>query len=535
MERVERLKLLFAQDASLLGLDTQLRPMSDILPNTESADMDDDITYYKENVDPNLSQEQNLKRTHELNVIGEERGHSTEDPPDAEYQVFESAAQKSAVYLIPDLTTQGPDTFNDSSFSPLIAISRFPYKYVKGELSQKIASQFFDGGKFWDRCWDLYYLHLPPHPVSRHMIFVPTTQVRAFFLVINRALQCTLSLSEDGLVSRFQNDGFPQPTFLGQSTSRQTKDRLESRIPPSLGWARPSSEMDEQYMGYEQMIESAWDTTKNIKRNTPQAKQQLRLQYQRRLAESLRRTQGYLGLRSDKADNTINDMSWEETGDAPEVPQALNFDKPARFPFWKEPIFIAVDVESNERNHNQITEVGISTLDTLDLVGIPPGADGSHWMSRIRSRHLRVKEYGHIINRDFVAGCPAYFDFGTSEWVSEKELATVVQVALRASSTGGETRHMVLVGHSIANDIEYLRQIGLRVEHGPAGIVGFRDTVDTVDTAEFFRIMRGEMTVRKLGALLQEFSMTGWHLHNAGNDARYTMEVLIQMVLDHSQ
>jgi DNA polymerase III epsilon subunit-like protein len=374
------------------------------------------------------------------------------------------------------------------------------------------------------------------------MIFVPTAQVRAFFQEINRTLQCTLSLSDDGLVSHFQNDGFPQPIFLGQSTSRQTKNRLESRIPPSFGWAQPSSDMDEQYMTYELMIESAWETAKNKKKKkSSKVKQQLRLDSHRRLVESLRRTQAYLGLRSDKADNTIDDMSWEEKRDAPETPQALNFDKPAPFPFWKEPIFVAADVESNENNHSEITEVGISTLDTLDLVGIPPGADGSHWISKIRSRHLRVKEYGHIINRDFVAGCPAYFDFGTSEWVRENELAAVVETTLQprpsSSSAVAETRHLVLVGHSIASDIQYLRQAGLRVEHSPAGTIGFRDTVDTVDTvdtAEFFRIMRGEMTPRRLAGLLQEFNMTAWHLHNAGNDARYTMEVLIRMVLDFS-
>ena len=40
-------------------------------------------------------------------------------------------------------------------FSPIIVISKLPYKFVDKNVSQLIASAFFDEGKFWMRGWEL--------------------------------------------------------------------------------------------------------------------------------------------------------------------------------------------------------------------------------------------------------------------------------------------------------------------------------------------------------------------------------------------
>ena len=41
------------------------------------------------------------------------------------------------------------------SFCPFIAFTKFPYKYVDRAFSQPIATAFFDGGKIYNRSWDL--------------------------------------------------------------------------------------------------------------------------------------------------------------------------------------------------------------------------------------------------------------------------------------------------------------------------------------------------------------------------------------------
>lgn len=40
-------------------------------------------------------------------------------------------------------------------YSPIVALSRYPYKWCNKTHSQDIASAFFDEGKFWAREWDL--------------------------------------------------------------------------------------------------------------------------------------------------------------------------------------------------------------------------------------------------------------------------------------------------------------------------------------------------------------------------------------------
>ena len=41
-------------------------------------------------------------------------------------------------------------------YTPIVALSKYPYKWCNQSHSQDIASAFFDKGKFWAREWDLY-------------------------------------------------------------------------------------------------------------------------------------------------------------------------------------------------------------------------------------------------------------------------------------------------------------------------------------------------------------------------------------------
>ncbi|KAF9889100.1 hypothetical protein FE257_008077 [Aspergillus nanangensis] len=443
-------------------------------------------------------------------------------------------------------------SMSNGTFCPLIAVSRYPYKFIRGELTQKVASQFFDAGKFWDRCWDIYYIHPPPRVSSRHLLLVPEPQVRIFLQEINNILECNLSIpsdSEKGMFLQFtKNANFPQPIFLGQSICHQDKDQLDTQVPRVVSRMAPTSTMDEDYIAFEQMMEPACSAAKP-KNKSSKAKQQSRLQNQIRVVEGLAHVQRYLGLRNPDPceqppkheDLTWGGQNYQETISAnhpPPHPQTFDLKRPAPHAFWKDAVFISVDIESNERCHTQVTEVGISMLDTRDLVGVPPGQEGGQWRARVKSRHLRVREYNHIVNHIYVAGCPERFEFGESEWVSETGLGGTVLGYFRPAESAGEgglgrgARNLVLVGHSTATDIEYLRKMGVRVDQAPAGTAGF---IEIVDTAEFFRIIHREDAPRSLARVMEELGMTGWNLHNAGNDARYTMEVLVRMVLDHSE
>lgn len=304
-----------------------------------------------------------------------------------------------------------------------------------------------------------------------------------------------------------------------------------------------------EHQAFSQKIEAVLKLTKH-KKASKAKKQVARIQSEHEWRLCFKRTQAYLGLRSDTSINQAEEKpespprienqgteteATATTGFKPVDQLTVNTQEPAPYPFLKKPVFISVDVECNERCHSQVTEVGISMLDTKDLAGIAPEEGAINWRSQIRSRHLRVREFGHIVNHDFVLGCPDRFEFGDSEWTSLQEVISAVEECFHHASNrqtqgDGQKRNLVLVGHNPAADIKYLKDLGVSIFNRPSST----ETVflDTVDTAEVFRVSRGEMSARSLGNILTGLGIMGWYLHNAGNDARYTMEAMVALVLN---
>jgi hypothetical protein len=242
---------------------------------------------------------------------------------------------------------------------------------------------------------------------------------------------------------------------------------------------------------------------------------------------------------------------------------ALNYKLPVPYPFESEVVFICFDVEAYEKSHKLITEVGISSLDTLDLSGVPPGPNGANWIGRIKSRHFRIKDHKHLVNKDFIVGCPDRFekDFGVSEFISIKDAPQVVASCFRAPFAARPSelitiqeapedvqyvrRKLILVGHNAKSDIDYLRDMGYDLSN-------LSNVVEVLDTADLYRALAHEENSTSLGTLLYNLGLSGWNLHNAvslspaecfhlefgqsshvtdqrsqGNDAAYTLQALI--------
>ncbi|KAK9332968.1 hypothetical protein V1520DRAFT_352370 [Lipomyces starkeyi] len=168
-------------------------------------------------------------------------------------------------------------------------------------------------------------------------------------------------------------------------------------------------------------------------------------------------------------------------------------------------VFIAVDIEVYELNHKCVTEIGVAILDLRK---------GNTKDAKPVGRHLRVKEYMHLKNGKFVEDASEKFEFGKSEILTLKECANQVKTVFE--EIGDKA---IFVGHDGANDVRYLRQIGADL---PEDLL-------MADTLTLWKVGHGEDGPSTLGRLLIEYDISSWNLHNAGNDAYYTVQALMAM------
>ena len=206
--------------------------------------------------------------------------------------------------------------------------------------------------------------------------------------------------------------------------------------------------------------------------------------------------------------------------------------------FFNDVIFIAVDVEAFEDPPHPLTEVGIATLDTRDLRSVSPGPNGETWQPLIRARHFLIEEHKHRVNHKYVDGCPDKFEFNNhkSTVVPDRDISKTVSDCFkppygndyRSMRDRLEKRDVVLVGHDITADLNYLHRIGV-------SLANFSCIIDTVDTATLFRKWKNDDNAKSsLGHVLADFDLMGWHLHNAGNDAVYTLWAMLAICVPHT-
>ena len=363
------------------------------------------------------------------------------------------------------------------------------------------------------------------------------------------------SSREPGFDIGFPGEGEHRPRYLGRFNNNCSLLDLEDMV-PTQGSAREEHQDidDRSFPAFRRKMEAAILAGMNKKKSAHDKRKRDRVYLKRGFCASLKRTQCYLGIRTrgtaDIAEYKVNPYHTHEESIAAQTAYEiaaglrlppLMHSSPPPYPFDKSVVFISVDIESYERDHNKITEIGIATLDTEYLNGVPPGESGVDWMGMIRSRHFRIAEYAHLVNRDFVAGCPNKFEnkFGAaSEWISIKEAPQVIAScfrhpfsahgqytsypadlgAVRKGGSGSQylpplnptapKRNIVLVGHEIRSDIDYFRTIGYDVTNTP-------NLLEAVDTINLFKAFKHGSDTPSLGTMLLELKLTGWNLHNA--------------------
>ena len=319
-----------------------------------------------------------------------------------------------------------------------------------------------------------------------------------------------------------------RPRFLGRSTSRAQHDAWIAEVPFPYDAEMSLFEDDRGLEAFRLKLELADSISKNKSKAAKSAKKAEVMVRRQEMTKQVLRAQRYLGLAAEN--------NHTSTGQSKLTATLLDISQPSPHPFASEPIIIAIDVESWERNHNAVTEVGVATLDTRDLQGHAPGRVGEDWQKHIRARHFRVIENKDYINKDFIDGCPGAFQFGDSEFVGLKSMASVLTSCFhepfskKAADDGSwpdveedanaekttEKRNIILLGHDVGNDISYCHKLGFSVTNRG-------NLLEILDTAAMYRAYTRDPNPKSLGKILLGFDLDGWHLHNAGNDAVYTL------------
>jgi len=273
-------------------------------------------------------------------------------------------------------------------------------------------------------------------PNKEPILLVPTRQLEYFLATINKKLGTKLTIPTGGSNSAFEvtfaSDGTPRPRYLGRSTNRDMADTLKNNVPPSY-WKLDS---EPKAMGYpsnasltafraKMALLAQAQKGKKVANKEKQKKD--RIEKQQSWNKSIKRVQRYLGFREVRKDVRAEikaslegpELEWgyydaAVKAAAADLPSSVFFhpDKPAQFDQEDAVIFICVDIEAYEKNIKQITEIGIATLDTLDIKSLAPGKEGVNWRSKIRARHFRIEEHKHFHNSQFVSGCADRFQFG---------------------------------------------------------------------------------------------------------------------------
>ncbi|KAL7938978.1 hypothetical protein V8C35DRAFT_289782 [Trichoderma chlorosporum] len=424
---------------------------------------------------------------------GRDPWNSTSHPPaEKQRQVSEIDISPPVMPLDCSKFIVGEPADEAINFCSWKVILAYPDSFI-GKANRPKAKPFFDK-ILEDRVWDFFYLYNPERPDEKPRLLVPTVQLEGFLKSINRELGTSLAIpggaNQDRFYMKFGQGDAPRPRYLKRSRDQKTLEIESFPDFDSADW--------ESFRAANGAIQQDWMESwrmmvprpafRDKKKDAGKRAAQKKLDRERMLYE----TQEYLHL----------------------VPSSSK---------GADVVFLCMDVEAIEMPPNPISEIGIAILDVKDLEGVESGPGGHNWWQFIKAHHLRTKEYAGLVNHRYVHGCPSYFDFGTSTFPEECELPEAILEILAPYVE--KRRRLVFVGHDARQDIKYLSSVGFE-------ILSLRGLVEQLDTKEIHQAWKELDNGKSLVSVLNDLSIRSKHLHNAGNDAVFTLRALIGVAIE---
>ncbi|KAK3934073.1 hypothetical protein QBC46DRAFT_359267 [Diplogelasinospora grovesii] len=211
-------------------------------------------------------------------------------------------------------------------------------------------------------------------------------------------------------------------------------------------------------------------------------------------------------------------------------------------------LFVSIDLEVSRDERSKllqssdrplVKEYGVAILDTRDIGGCTDGI-GLHQLISTRHYSTRPLERPRRPNRVAIRECI----FAHTNQVDPYELPSIIAQSLcvrdaKAPSPRTCFRNIAIVGHSVKHDLRILQRLGI-------DILGIAPLLVILDTHNMARDVLGPTSTRlgsrapissfTLAAVLAEIgcSYDEAELHNAGNDATYTLFALLGLAVRSS-
>ncbi|AQZ14043.1 GFD2 (YCL036W) and YDR514C [Zygosaccharomyces parabailii] len=192
-------------------------------------------------------------------------------------------------------------------------------------------------------------------------------------------------------------------------------------------------------------------------------------------------------------------------------------------------ILFSLDIEAFERDNNVVTEIGISIYDPRENL---------HSLVPIkRNYHLVILESLHLRNQKYVCDSKDCYILGESLVLDLHRCVEFVQALvdyyMKPQTPEDRTWARAFVGHNLHGDLKWLRMLGVNIpEDGQMdfGVQSINENKQTyvLDTEKLYRSCYGNFG-GNLGRILRLFRIPHAFLHNAGNDAHYTLQLLMCM------
>ncbi|CAI5760398.1 unnamed protein product [Candida verbasci] len=166
---------------------------------------------------------------------------------------------------------------------------------------------------------------------------------------------------------------------------------------------------------------------------------------------------------------------------------------------------ICIDCEAFEKNQKYITEIGISILNQIQKTTIVP---------QIKTYHIIIEDHLKKRNKLYVPDYKYNFLNGKSIIMSETNTKEFLKKFLEKYLIN---QHGVLIGHNLSSEVKFFKKLGVELNSNKS--------IDTLILHQLSRSNGGS-----LWAILRSLNIPYSFLHNAGNDAYYTMLIALNLL-----